>query len=131
VVAAVCVGVALYHLDDPPLLLAQLGIACMAGLIAAGVEVAVRTDLRLINNGRAADAIVDSLTPTQRGVRVGYHFFAPDGRMIEGASSISKIDAAVWPIGRRIAIIYDADRPRRHRIQEHVWSVEWEIDEIQ
>ena len=124
-----CVGVALFHLDDPLSLLAHLLIACIVGLIAAGVEVAVRFELRLINNGRVADAIVDGLTRTRNGFTVDYHFFAEDGRAIEGSSTVATLDTDLWPIGRQVPVIYDADRPTRHKIQERFWFVEWEIAE--
>ena len=128
-VAAMCVGLALYHLDDPQLLLAQLAVACFAGLIAAGMELAVRFELRLIESGFVADAIVDGHTPTRDRVRVDYHYITEAGRTIEGATTISRFDTTLWPIGRRIPIIYAADRPRRHKIEERVWFVEWEIGE--
>ncbi len=119
----------MYHLDDPPSAFKLLGSALSVGLFAAGIEIAVRWEMRLITNGRVADAIVDGRARVDDGVLINYHFFTEDGRTIHESSTVTAVDWEQWPIGKRVPVIYDANRPRRHKIQERFWFVEWEVAE--
>jgi hypothetical protein len=127
-----------WHTQDPVWAgldpFARLGTAAMAILAAMIAESIVRRQLRLVNHGVVAEAIVDEVhVPVLRprghtSATVFYHFATEDHQDINGSLSVPRSDAPMWD-RRHFIVIYDPSKPTRHAQDERLWAVEWEIAE--
>jgi hypothetical protein len=101
---------------------------CFAAVMGAIVESEVRVQLRLAREGREAEAIIDEMKQRTVGrdhAMVWYHFTTEAGEMVEGKCFVSQLDSVTMERGSKMGVYYDGERPRRNRLVQRMWGVEW------
>ena len=110
---------------------AAWSIAAAMGLLSLGgavVEYAVRRQISLVRDGLETEAIIDEVIwhgGDNSHYTAKWSFIAADNKIYHGHLRINDTDAMVLQMGSRVRVFYDPAKPKRNRIDNTLWAVEW------
>jgi hypothetical protein len=101
----------------------------MLALFGVGAELGVRRQMELARSGVMVEAIVDDVhrrRTSRHDLWAKWSFVTPDHKHHHGSGRINDLDATVLQMGSRVRVFYDPSNPRRNRIENGMWAVEWD-----